>query len=225
MMTVKRMPQGSGPDFLLPIDEDVDDEKCSPIKPKKRTAEDSPFKRNLINLVPQIHEEDLDRDMPLIISSDEDIAVGGFGVDLDDRVVVDLDSFNLNSGLNSSPLRNNSSPNKKEKANVDSFFDQDLSGVQSQGVFQLEIEKVAMERGHFENIDTINSGGANSSTNAIGTKMTTQLPSRNHPSLNPGSLSGQEEMTTLQLDTIAPIRPIAPSSTKNIVLNKKDGQM
>ena len=61
--------------------------------------------------------------MPLIISSDEDIAVGGFGVDLDDRVVVDLDSFNLNSGLNSSPLRNNSSPNKKEKANVDSFFD------------------------------------------------------------------------------------------------------
>lgn len=31
---------------LLPIDEDVDDEKCSPIKPKKRTQEDSPFKRN-----------------------------------------------------------------------------------------------------------------------------------------------------------------------------------
>ena len=32
---------------LLPIDEDVDDEKCSPIKPKKRTAEDSPFKKHL----------------------------------------------------------------------------------------------------------------------------------------------------------------------------------
>ena len=35
-----------GPD-LLPIDEDVDDEKCSPIKPKKRTSEDSPFKKRL----------------------------------------------------------------------------------------------------------------------------------------------------------------------------------
>ena len=32
---------------MLPIDEDVDDEKCSPIKPKKRTSEDSPFKRKL----------------------------------------------------------------------------------------------------------------------------------------------------------------------------------
>ena len=36
--------QADGPD-LLPIDEDVDDEHCSPIKPKKRTSEDSPFKR------------------------------------------------------------------------------------------------------------------------------------------------------------------------------------
>ena len=31
---------------LLPIDEDIDEQQCSPIKPKKRTKEDSPFKRN-----------------------------------------------------------------------------------------------------------------------------------------------------------------------------------
>ena len=39
----------NGPD-LLPIDEDVDDEKCSPIKPKRRTSEDSPFKKHLKSL-------------------------------------------------------------------------------------------------------------------------------------------------------------------------------
>ena len=32
---------------LLPIDEDLNDEKCSPIKPRKRTKNDSPFKRAL----------------------------------------------------------------------------------------------------------------------------------------------------------------------------------
>ena len=50
-MANKRYPQGgNGPD-LLPIDEDVDDEKCSPIKPVKRgKGEDSPFKRKLISL-------------------------------------------------------------------------------------------------------------------------------------------------------------------------------
>lgn len=40
--------QAEGPD-LLPIDEDIDDEKCSPVKPKKRTSEDSPFKRRIKN--------------------------------------------------------------------------------------------------------------------------------------------------------------------------------
>ena len=43
-MAAKRYPQVNEPD-LLPIDEDLDDEKCSPVKPKKRTQEDSPFKK------------------------------------------------------------------------------------------------------------------------------------------------------------------------------------
>ena len=30
----------------LERDEDVDDEKCSPLKPKARTSEDSPFKKH-----------------------------------------------------------------------------------------------------------------------------------------------------------------------------------
>ena len=55
MAANKRYPQAvNGPD-LLPIDEDVDDEKCSPIKPVKRgKGEDSPFKRKLIT---SMHEE------------------------------------------------------------------------------------------------------------------------------------------------------------------------
>ena len=35
-LAAKRYPVTTEPD-LLPIDEDLDDEKCSPIKPKKRT--------------------------------------------------------------------------------------------------------------------------------------------------------------------------------------------
>lgn len=43
----KRFIQAGGAPDLLPIDEDVDDEKCSPIKPKRRTDEDSPFKKHI----------------------------------------------------------------------------------------------------------------------------------------------------------------------------------
>ena len=79
----KKFPPGNGPD-LLPIDEDIDEQQCSPVKPKKRTKEDSPFKR------PQNgnHENSSGDDYP-------DIAVGGF----ENRGGVnDVLSFGLNSG-------------------------------------------------------------------------------------------------------------------------------
>ena len=93
-------PGGNGQD-LLPIDEDVDDEKCSPIKPKKRTSEDSPFKRF------QSGEGDPNgnHEKPLTISSvlnsgNDDIAVGGFGLELDNKLDSNyLRSLNLDSGL------------------------------------------------------------------------------------------------------------------------------
>ena len=70
----------SGRPDLLPIDEDVDDEKCSPIKPKRRTSEDSPFKKHLSGK----RNQDGNHEKPLTISSVEDderdIAVGGFGL-------------------------------------------------------------------------------------------------------------------------------------------------
>lgn len=73
--------RANAPD-LLPIDEDVDDEKCSPIKPKKRTKQDSPFKK--IISAKKSHLID-GEDNLLVISSDdhEENKRGGFGLELD----------------------------------------------------------------------------------------------------------------------------------------------
>lgn len=67
---------------LLPIDEDVDDEKCSPIKPKKRTKQDSPFKKIISGKKSHLIHGD---DNILAISSDdqEEMKKGGFGLELD----------------------------------------------------------------------------------------------------------------------------------------------
>ena len=89
--------QGGNDQDLLPIDEDVDEQHCSPIKPNKRTIQDSPFKRF------QSGEgvTDGNHEKPLTISSvinsgNDDIAVGGFGLELDSN---NMRSLNLDSGL------------------------------------------------------------------------------------------------------------------------------
>ena len=85
---VKKYPGGAagGQPDLLPIDEDVDDEKCSPLKPKRRTSDDSPFKKHL---AAARRDQDGNYEKPLTISSvdvdDDDIRVGGFGLELDKR--------------------------------------------------------------------------------------------------------------------------------------------
>ena len=66
----------------MPIDEDVDDEKCSPIKPKRRTDEDSPFKKHLAKqLSIKKSEKKNDENQPdqLIISDDDEGGVRNTG--------------------------------------------------------------------------------------------------------------------------------------------------
>lgn len=70
----------------------MDDEQCSPIKPKKRTSEDSPFKKRNFDSVEVSNNGnyEIKNDQPRIIISSQDeskceISVGGFGVELDHR--------------------------------------------------------------------------------------------------------------------------------------------
>ena len=64
---------------MLPIDEDVDDEKCSPIKPKRRTpSAASPFKK-----LTRDGNYEKANDDEVIDNVHDGIAVGGFGVELD----------------------------------------------------------------------------------------------------------------------------------------------
>ena len=116
-------PGGNGQD-LLPIDEDVDEQQCSPIKPKRRTSEDSPFKRF------QSGEDvaDGNHEKPLTISSvidsvNDNIAAGGFGFELDSN---NLGSLNLESGLMTpSKQKRLSSPLKRSRQKPDSAFDEE----------------------------------------------------------------------------------------------------
>lgn len=120
----KKIAQAGVVPNLLPIDEDVDDEKCSPIKPKKRTAEDSPFKKHFAKQASmRSGKQERDGEPVLVISSEEDavvdIAVGGFGIELDQNVNLgnnngDVSSLNLNSGIMATPPQKNnmSSPLK-----------------------------------------------------------------------------------------------------------------
>lgn len=103
----------------------MDDEKCSPIKPKRRTDEDSPFKKHLAKRI-NLHKshgknsQEMKKGDELVISDEDDeasatnaaakIAVGGFGIELDhnemiDRADEDINSVNLNSGLLETPSR------------------------------------------------------------------------------------------------------------------------
>ena len=76
-----------GPD-LLPIDEDIDDEQCSPIKPKKRMSEDSPFKNKQ-----WLIEEDKQ-----MIDGGNHEKIKGFGAELDcDKAEVEYPTVHLDS--------------------------------------------------------------------------------------------------------------------------------
>ena len=134
VVTNKRYPQVIGGPDLIAIDEDVDEEKCSPIKPKKRTSEDSPFKK-------QACKSSAKGNKALVISDDDcNIDVGGFGVELDnnDPRLEEISSFNLNSGLLATPTRKSGKKSaRKSNGKLSDFLDQELSGLASQGDFQL----------------------------------------------------------------------------------------
>lgn len=133
----KKVPQIGVPN-LLPIDEDVDDEKCSPIKPKKRTDEDSPFKKHFAKQA-SMKSGKQSAEPVLLISSEEDavvdIDVGGFGVELDRHRPEDVSSLNLNSGILVTPPRHINSSPQKQASDFDEHFDHDMSGIASQGGF------------------------------------------------------------------------------------------
>ena len=100
----------------------------------------------------------------LVISSEEeavvDIAVGGFGIELDqhqslrnatggqncdeDNNEGDVSSLNLNSGILATPPQNNQNMSSPQKQNnlLDDHFDHEMSGIASQGGFQLQVEQV-----------------------------------------------------------------------------------
>jgi len=91
--------------------------------------EDSPFKRHLQNGNHEISSEGVC-----------DIAVGGFGLELDRRIENDLHSLNLNSGLQTPTRKKDLSEQQQEK--VGSILDHDLSASRNGSGFNLEVEKV-----------------------------------------------------------------------------------
>jgi len=158
------------------------------------------------------------------VISDEDgsIAVGGFGIELDCNNE-DICSFNLNSGLLSTPPRKKglSSPHKSDKK-LDDFFAKEINseGGSNRG-FELQVEAVptiqASDFGnHFENLKTLNSGGSNSNAARI---VLQSAGSRNPHSMQVNSLSNVDD-STLQLDTIGATKTRMPTSTKNSLLGR-----
>lgn len=177
---------------LLPIDEDVDEQQCSPIKPKKRTTEDSPFKRHQNGIVENSSDSQINH-----------IAVGGFGAELDRKHdSAEMISLNLNLGLETPTNKKDMLQHSKNS------IDQNLNGSQSESGFHFEVEKVAEKKE--PGLKTVNSGPSNKQTEeeTIGHKPTTYgvASSRNQISLNVGSFGGNSE-STLQLETIAPVKP------------------
>ena len=102
----------------------------------------------------------------------------------------------------------------------------DHSGGTFRESFKLEIEKVTDKNDNSgtdsrNQIITLNSGGGIDLTTAVHNNPTGMtISSRNHPSFNIGSFNNVDD-STIQLDTIAPIKPASlggpPQSTKNAV--------
>ena len=110
---------------LLPIDEDVDDEQCSPIKPKKRTQEDSPFKRNMLAEIPQVVAGSAaapiqSQESQLLVSDEEMINMGEGEIATSGHEIATIakqpsggESMSFNNLLNSAGIE--MTPPKKEE--------------------------------------------------------------------------------------------------------------
>lgn len=127
--------------------------------------------------------------------------------------------------LNSQDLLGSSSPIKQSsKGKISSFLDQDLSGSRGgQSGFHLEVEQIAekFDSSHSNQKQSLNSGGTNllGDLGTLNKKVDVASGSRNYPTLNVGSFSAVDD-STLQLDTIALIKPVSTKNVTSAVNNK-----